>query len=382
MPDVAVVGAGAAGLAAAIFAARRGRSVVALDTAKKLGAKILISGGGRCNVTNREVVPEDFRGGSRNTIRKILRAFSARATVKWFREFGIEFVEEDDGKLFPTTHRARTVLDALLAEAARAGVQLMTGTRVTSIERTGDGFRVGPVEAARVVVATGGLSLPKTGSDGTGYALVKALGHTIVPTAPALVALVLDGELHRPLAGITQPAEIAAGSETIRGSLLWTHYGISGPVALDASRHWHHGAALTLNLLPGVEERAFIEARGPKTVAGFLATRAPARVGEAILREQGVAAATRMDLLTRADRGRLVAALTRRALPVRNSRGYRYAEVTAGGVPLDEIDPRTMESRRCPGLHLVGEILDVDGRLGGFNFQWAWSTGFVAGAGV
>jgi len=403
---IAIVGAGAAGLATAIFAARRGvrGPIVALDGASRLGAKILVSGGGRCNVTNRVVAEADFRGGARPAIRRVLRAFPAEATALFFREIGVALREEEGGKLFPESNRARTVLTALLEEAERRGVDLRPGHRVLAVRREGAGFRVetsrGPLLAEAVVLATGGMSLPKTGSDGAGYAMAEALGHTLSPRTPALVPLVLDGDFHAPLAGVSHLVELTVrGAEgkavRQRGALLWTHFGASGPAALDASRFWHAAREAggdghtSAHLRPGrsfeeMEGELLAEARSSprRALETMLGRWLPAAVARAVLGALGLAGDTPLGRLARADRRRLLRALGDWPLPVRDSRGWNFAEVTAGGVPLGELDLATMASRRTPGLYLVGEILDVDGRLGGFNFQWAWSTAFAAARGL
>ena len=403
---VAVVGAGAAGLATAIFAARRlgpGR-VLLLDGAARPGAKILVSGGSRCNVTNRVVVDRDFNGGPAHLVRRVLRAFTADETVEFFREIGVALHEEEHGKLFPDTGKARTVLDALLVEAARRGVDLRGGRRITGLRRDGTAFVVATENeswrAERVVVATGGLSLPKTGSDGGGYEMVRRLGHTLVTPTPALVPLVLEGGFHQGLSGVAHEVDLklaATGARPVhvRGALLWTHFGASGPAILDMSRHLLRARVLRreprlfANLLPDLRPDAvadlLVEAvrRRPKAGLGsVLEGRLPVSVIQAVCREQGIVVAAPLSQLPRETRQRLVSGLAARELVVPDSRGYDFAEVTAGGVPLEEVDLRTMESRLCPGLHLVGEILDVDGRLGGFNFQWAWSSAQVAARGL
>lgn len=401
-----MIGAGAAGLATAIFAARRLPKcrIVALDGAKKPGAKILVAGGGRCNVTNVRVESSDFWGGSRNTIKRVLAAFSAQAAADFFRELGVGLHVEEHGKLFPDTHSARTVLHALLDEAAKRGIVLLSDHRVTGIQKHGDGFIVstsqGDLHARAVVLATGGKSLPKTGSDGGGYELARCMGHTIVPVTPGLAPLILDGDFHTPLSGVTHEVELKVCLDrqpvlTHRGSMLWTHFGISGPVALDVSRHWHrarlegHSAAIFANFLPGqsgqqIDERILELVRAqPRTILeNALGELIPARLALAILNSLGIEPRTVMAHLGKETRRALVDALSRWPLPVRDSRGYNFAEVTAGGVALPEINPGTMESRVCPGMFLVGEVLDVDGRIGGFNFQWAWSSGFVASLGL
>ncbi len=419
--DVAIVGAGAAGLATAIFAARAKPSlrIALLDGAKRPGTKILVSGGGRCNVTNVRVTPEDFRGGSRNTIRRVLSALPVQRTIDFFREIGVTLHEEEHGKLFPDTNSARTVLEALLAEARRLDIRLCWDHRVTAIEPEArarassddaanhdnaaapGGFTLitnnGPLRAARVVLATGGLSLPKTGSDGAGYTFARQLGHSLVPTVPALAPLVLEGAFHKPLSGVSQEVELSVHitgrrPERLRGSLLWTHFGASGPVVLNASGLWHRArlagrdVRITASLLPDETfesvERRWIEwghSRPRVELHTAAAELVPQRVAEAILAELRIRRDIPLAHLSREDRRRLLNVLLGWPLPVRDSRGYNHAEVTAGGVPLSEIDPATMQSRVCPGLYLVGEILDVDGRIGGFNFQWAWASGFVAG---
>ena len=403
--DLIVVGAGAAGLATAIFStrARPGLRVVCLDGAHTIGAKILVSGGTRCNVTNRTVTERDFWGGSPRAVKAVLHAFPAERTAEFFHDIGVALHEEDDGKLFPDTNRARTVLDALLAECARCDIAICPGQRVREVERTSDGLRVVTAaheyRARAVVLATGGRSLPKSGSDGFGYELARRLGHGHVETTPALVPLLLGDEVHARLSGVSHRATVTVGVEgrstRLEGSLLWTHFGASGPVVLDASRHWHRaaleGRAVTvrLNLLPrdtfaSLEQRLVDAARlRPRaTVASVVGTEMPASVAHAWIATAGLDPSAAIAQVPREGRRALVRLLVEMPLDVRGSRGYTYAEATAGGVPLDEIDPATMASRLCPGLYLVGELLDVDGRLGGFNFQWAWSTGWVAGQAI
>jgi len=411
--DVLVVGAGAAGLATAIFAARAAPSlrVRCVDGARHIGAKILVSGGSRCNVTNRVVSEHDFWGGPSRLVARVLRAFPAERAVAFFEALGVSLHEEEHGKLFPDTNRAQTVLEALLDEARRRGVTIETGARVTGLRGQRGGFEVGrdggaPIAARAVVLATGGRSLPKSGSDGFGYSLAAEVGHSCVPTTPALAPLILRGEAHRALAGVAHPASLALradGRTVIRldGPLLWTHFGASGPVVLNLSRHWlrarleadEAGAVpridVRLSVLPGetfetVEGWLLDEAAArPKAqVATVLGGRLPHAIAAAWLAGADLDREITMSHLTREDRRRLAHALVDRPLDVTDSRGYTFAEVTAGGIPLEEIDTATMESRHQPGLYLVGEILDVDGRLGGFNFQWAWSSGWVAGQAI
>jgi predicted Rossmann fold flavoprotein len=406
--DLVIVGGGAAGLATAIFAAETapaGHRIVILDGARTLGAKILVSGGGRCNVTHHEVLPEDF-SGSRNVVRNILAAFDVAATVRWFESLGVELKREATGKLFPVADSARAVLGALLRRCEALNVSLQTSSRVTQIiPPTGDGgadFTVvhpgGSLRCGRVVVSTGGRSLPRSGSDGGGWEILRQLGHTVTATYAALVPLVLAVEMfHAEIAGVAHDVELSVFVANKRvdrraGSLLWTHFGVSGPVVMDASRHWtiaHESGQqprMQCSLFPGesfeTAEQWLLQAataRPRASVLSHLAGRLPERVAAALIRHVGVDPSTPAGQLPRDARRRLVHGLTALVLPVVQHRGWNYAEVTAGGVPLSEIDYRTMQSRKIPGLYLAGETLDCDGRIGGFNFQWAWATGHLAG---
>jgi predicted Rossmann fold flavoprotein len=405
--DVAIVGAGAAGLATAIFTRRfnPSLSVVVLDGARSPGAKILVSGGSRCNVTNVAVSEHDFWGGPPTIVRRVLRAFPVADTVAFFREIGVALHEETGGKLFPDTNRSRDVLDALLHETRRVGAVVSPAARVLDLvpRSAGDRFHVataaGDLRASRVVLATGGRALPKSGSDGAGYAFALRAGHSLVATTPALAPLLLapDDRVHAEVSGVAHEVELTVrvdGAVAIRltGALLWTHFGISGPVVLNASRHWlraqieGRAAALTANVCAGqpfevvdADWQQLARTTPRASVQTTLAATVPASVAAAFLRHLEIDGSVALAHLSRDDRRRLVGALVEWPLPVVGSRGYTYAEATAGGVTLTEIDARTMASRTCPGLSLVGEILDVDGRIGGFNFQWAWASGRVAG---
>ena len=401
--DVAIVGAGAAGLATAIFARRLNPSltVLLLDSSARPGAKILVSGGSRCNVTNATVSERDFNGGNPAVIRRVLKAFQPSDVIAWFSSLGVALHEEAHGKLFPDSNRSRDVLNALLDECAASGAELRTGTQVTGI-RAGDALTIettlGEIRPRSVVMATGGMSLPKTGSDGGGIEIARRLGHHIVPTTPALVPLILsdDPPMHRALSGVSHEAECAlwidgAISRRVRGSLLWTHFGLSGPVVLDMSRHWlrtqiaGQAARMTVNLC-GAKSFEWLErewtsrtASKPRTsIHGLLAEVVPAAVASMLLERLSVSPTMQIANLSRDERRRFVHALVEWPVTIAESRGYNYAEATAGGVALDEVDAATLASRRCPGLYFVGEILDVDGRIGGFNFQWAWSSARVA----
>ncbi|MEO0515457.1 MAG: aminoacetone oxidase family FAD-binding enzyme [Planctomycetota bacterium] len=412
--DIAIVGAGAAGLFSSIFAGREvsdGQTVIAFDGAKKLGAKILIAGGGRCNVTHDVVRPVDYASGpssSRNAVKKILKSFTVAQTIEFFREHGVELKVEDTGKLFPTTDRARTVFNALLEACYDANAKLLTEHRVTGIKRLDDGrgFRLttsqGDFTAKRVVLSTGGLALPKTGSDGFGYRLAQSLGHTVTPTWPALVPLLLPPKHWlTELKGIAVDVELSLAGPTGKvvhrqdGAMLLTHFGLSGPAAMDISRYFggdfgdqHH--ALTANLLQphtfdSLEADLLNQSQTHprRTVLQVVQPHFPERLAVALVQHGAkLDPALPLAQLPKDARRTLVRTLTALPLPVTADRGYEFAEVTAGGVPLSEVQLSTMESRVCPGLHLAGEILDVDGRIGGYNFQWAWCTGRLAGRGA
>lgn len=417
--DIAIVGAGAAGLMAAIWAGRTAASlstagsvrIIALDGAAKLGAKILVAGGGRCNVTHHAVDESAYAGSSRHAIRKVLRSFDVPQTTAFFRELGVELKREETGKLFPVTDDAHTVLDALLAECARVGVALRHPWRVEHVERDADGFvlhRAGaggvpsepPLFAARrVILATGGMALPRTGSDGGGYALAKSLGHSVTARVfPALVPLIVDpSHFVRSLSGITLLTTLTVRSGSgkhlvsFTNSTLCTHFGISGPSVLDASRYFTAarqedvGATLAINWLPSLTTQQADEqlsALRGAPVGRWLVQppRAlPERLARAICDSAGVDSFATMHHVPRERRRALAEALTAMTLPVTGDRGFTFAEATAGGVPLSELKLDTMESRVCPGLHIIGELCDVDGRVGGFNFQWAWASGALAG---
>jgi predicted Rossmann fold flavoprotein len=407
--DIAVIGAGAAGLAAGIFAGETvrlagSRRIVILDGASTIGAKILVSGGGRCNVTHEAVTPTDFFG-NRRIIKNVLAAFSVEQTIAWFASLGVDLTREETGKLFPVTDKSRTVLNALIERCRRLGVEIRPDHRVRVIERASgeqSGFRVqhthGTLVADRLILATGGRSIPKSGSDGFGYELARRLGHQVTATAPALVPLALaDTMFHKTLSGLSHEVELTTmvkerTADHRTGSLLWTHFGISGPVVMDASRFWRlakeHGesAAVYGNFLPGQTREQvrqwFMEEMKDhprRSLVNTLAQKLPLRFAESLVQYATCEGQTAIAQLSRNDREHLLTLLTTFPFPIVQDRGWNYAEVTAGGVPLDEINFRTMESKIVPGLYLVGEILDCDGRIGGFNFQWAWTTGRLAG---
>lgn len=407
-PTITIVGAGAAGLMAAISAGRAAREagsdarVVLLDGATTVGVKILVAGGGRCNVTHHAVDEKQYAGTSRNTIRKVLKAFGVNDTVAFFEQLGVTLKREDTGKLFPTTDKARTVLDALLGEVERLGVELRHPWRVARIERGGERFVIHrahfdeTLHADRVILCTGGMALPRSGSDGGGYVIARALGHTITERVfPALVPLIVGpgSQWLTGLSGVSCPAAIEVRSGTgkklarFENDLLCTHFGLSGPGPMDASRyltaarHEDRGAALLICWIDEPFEAidAALQGLGQRAALAYVREHLPERLARALCEQAGVDPSTPGSRLTRDSRRALAHLLAATRVDISGDRGFAHAEVTAGGVPLSEINPATMASRACENLWLAGEILDVDGRIGGFNFQWAWASGWLAG---
>jgi hypothetical protein len=403
MRRVAVIGAGAAGSMAAIFAAAAGAQTLLLERTKDGGRKILISGGGRCNILPVRVDESRFvTDSSPHILRKMLRSWPLREQIAFFEgELRIPLVEEkESGKLFPTSHRARDVRDGVLALAGRRGVSLLMNTVVTGFAPCAAGWRIDregapPLEADAVIVATGGLSVPNTGSDGLGLRVVERLGHTVHPTYAALTPLTAEPAPFAQLAGVSLPVTLTARSgertATATGGFLFTHHGYSGPAVLDVSHVAVRSRAemasparilVRWTRLGEQEWESALRPQGSRTVAGALRAELPDRLARALLDRAGVDPARLLSELRREERLRVIETLVRGVLPWTGDEGYKKAEVTGGGVSLSEIDPRTMESRKHPGLFLCGEMLDAFGPIGGYNFQWAWATGRAAGLGA
>lgn len=408
--DVAVLGAGAAGFLAAIRAASRGRRVLLLEKNRKPGVKILISGGTRCNLTNdspAESLAAEF-GPASAFVLPSLRAFDSRATVQFFERAGVATKVEGEGKVFPRSNRATDVVAVLVKALEDGGATLALEQPALSLSRGGGGaFAIetprGAVVARRVVVTTGGASYAKTGATGDGYAFARSFGHRIVTPRPALVALIVDVPWVRALSGLTLPSvrvSVQSGKRRLaerRRGFLFTHFGLSGPAVMDVSRAVTELEArgrlegpgaprLALDFVPDLAEEAVDAAirdaasrDGAQRVGSALPGRLPERLVEALLQASDVPGSRRAAELTRDERRRLVATLKVTELPIAGTRGFDRAEVTAGGVDLREIDPHTLESKFVPGLFFAGEVLDVDGPIGGFNFQAAFATGFAAG---
>jgi hypothetical protein len=402
MPRVVVVGAGAAGTMAAIFAASEGAETRLVERTRDGGRKILISGGGRCNILPARLDESRFvTDSSPHLLRRIVRSWPLHDQIAFFeRELGLPLVEDAaSGKLFPKSQSARHVRDTLLAYARRKGVTIVTDTLVTGIRRGADRWIVerhdgDPLEGDAVVLATGGLSVPSTGSDGRGLQFAEALGHALNPTYAALTPLTVR-PLFAFLSGVSLPVTITARSATreaqATGGFLFTHQGYSGPSVLDVS----HVAVRSLEEegeparirvqwtpLRDSDWEQVLRPRATQTVLAAVSAKLPHRLADALATAARVEPSRPLAQLGRADRLRLIDTLVRGELPWTGDEGYKKAEVTGGGVHLAEIDSRTMESRKHKGLFMCGEMLDAFGPIGGYNFLWAWATGRAAGIGA
>jgi predicted Rossmann fold flavoprotein len=397
---IVVIGAGAAGLMAAIFAARGNTRVVLLEGKEDGGRKILISGGGRCNILPSELVPSRFQSeAAPHLVRRLLRAWPLAEQRRFFEtELGIPLaLEPETGKLFPVSNRAREVRDRLVDAARERGVEFRFQQKVRDLAPEDGVWQVltegQPVAARAVILATGGLSVPATGSDGAGLAIARRLGHVIRDTYPALTPLTADPPVHADLAGVSLPvtifAKVSGRKLSTRGGLLFTHRGYSGPAVLDIShvavRSRMAGTRVELQVswTDSTAEQwgQRLQERSARTVANLVREVLPVRLADRLLDESGIAHAVQLAQLPREQRRSLVQRLVAYPLPWTGDEGYKKAEVTGGGVALEEIHPETMESRRHPGLFLCGEILDAFGPIGGYNFAWAWATGRSAGLG-
>ena len=387
--DVVILGAGAAGMMCAIEAGRRGRRVVLLDHAERVGKKILISGGGRCNFTNIHCRAENFLSENPHFAKSALARFTPTDIITMVEKHGIRYHEKTLGQLF-CDHSSRDVITMLERECAEVGVRIITGARVTSVVRN-ERFRVETTETVFesevVVVATGGLSIPKMGATDFGYRLANQFGLRIIECRPGLVPLIFseeDREQWCDLAGVSAEVIANAGTQKRRGSfmekMLVTHRGLSGPAILQASSYWQSGEFIAVDLAPGVQALAPLFARNARrdvtTAALALRTVLPARMAERWVALHHPPDWTNSSLTAMEQK------LHAWHLTPAGTEGYAKAEVTAGGVDTAELDARTMQSRKVPGLYFIGEVVDVTGWLGGYNFQWAWASGFSAGQAV
>ena len=383
--DVIVLGGGAAGLMCAIEAGKRGRRVAVLEHAERIGKKILISGGGRCNFTNLHCGPENFISANPHFCKSALARYTPAGFHRVGRKHGIAYHEKKLGQLF-CDGSAREIVSMLEQECASAGVQIFTSTKIAEVRRI-DGFEVatdtGSLFARALVVATGGLSIPKIGATAFGYNLARQFGLKIQPCRPALVPLLFGGDdrqRYSGLAGVSADVVASMDGQHFREKMLFTHRGVSGPAILQISSYWQMGKAIMLDLAPESEPIAAIRSssthRDVAMLRSALRSALPIRFADRWLEEHAP------DGFTNAALGELSKTLHAWSITPAGDEGYEKAEVTAGGIDTVELSAKTMESRTVPGLYFIGEVVDVTGQLGGFNFQWAWASGFVAGNAV
>lgn len=390
--DVVVIGAGAAGLMCAAEAAKRGRSVLVVDHAKKPGRKILISGGGRCNFTNYDVTATNYVCQNPHFVKSALSQYTNWDFISLISKYGIEFEERDHGQLF-CVDSAKEIVDMLLKECELVGVNYRYRCDISDIEKTDTGFTLmldsDELACESLVVATGGLSMPKLGATPFGYQIAEQFGLSMVPTTAGLVPFTLhkeDKEAFSELSGIAIPVVVESeNGSSFKENLLFTHRGLSGPSILQISSYWKAGQKVTIDLLPNddlSEELDKMRESNPnQSIKNSLAKLLPKRVVETLLNKT-IFNERSLKQVNSKEQQELCSLLHKWQVLPNGTEGYRTAEVTLGGVNTDELSSKTMESKKVPGLYFVGEVMDVSGWLGGYNFQWAWSSGYVAGINV
>jgi predicted Rossmann fold flavoprotein len=388
--DVLVIGGGAAGLFCALTAGQRGRRVQVIEHANRCGKKILMSGGGRCNFTNTGTRPENFLSTNPHFCKSALARYRPEHFIALVERHGIAYHEKELGQLF-CDDSSKQIVRMLLDECAAVGVEILTSCSIETIEKTDSGFRLrssqGVFDAPALVVASGGLSIPSMGATGFGYALARQFGHSLLPTRAGLVPLTLSGshaERMQDLAGVALPVTANAGRQSFSNSMLITHRGISGPAILQISSYWQAGEPLSLDLLPGEDAGARLQAlrleRPDAELRTLLSELLPKRFAQRLC--EYAFQSRPMRQFNSKELQQIGTALNNWPLIASGTEGYRTAEVTLGGVDTRELSSSTMESKLCPGLYFVGEVMDVTGWLGGYNFQWAWASGFAAGQAV
>ncbi len=396
--DCIIIGAGASGLMCAATAGKRSRKVLVLDKGNRAGRKIIVSGGGRCNFTNLYMDSGRYVSANPHFCKSALKRYTQHDFIALVNKYKIPFEEREDGQLF-CLNSSWDILKMLITECEAAGVQIVKGCEVKSIVTEGSeespimyllSTDKGDFKAASLVVATGGVSMPKLGATGFGYEIARQFGLSVLPVRAGLVPFRFTGryiEVFERLSGITIDATLSTDKKSFRGNLLFTHRGISGPVALQLSNYWHTGEIITLNLLPDIDVEAWLREQKllrPRALLHNLVSRLlPKNLVHELkelswphLSNKPVADITGRELKRVAD------ALTRWELKPSGTEGFRTAEVTLGGVDTAELSSKSMESKRQPGLYFIGEVVDVTGHLGGFNLQWAWSSGHAAGEAV
>jgi predicted Rossmann fold flavoprotein len=401
--DVAVIGAGAAGMMCAATAAQRGKRVVLVDHAAKLAEKIRISGGGRCNFTNINAGPQNFLSENPHFCRSALSRYTPQDFLALVKKHRIAYHEKHRGQLF-CDDSSEQIIRMLEAECEAGGVSWRMPCKVSGVEKSGELFRIAtdgePILASNVVVATGGLSIPKIGATDLGYRIARQFGLNTIETRPGLVPLTFDGPSWQPfvpLAGIALEVDVETGSKKGKGAkgnskfgyfredLLFTHRGLSGPAILQISSYWQPGTPIVLNLLPEMdvaEELISSKTTLKKQLGNILSQWLPARLAEGLLVANGFSPDARLPDMADAKLRKLGDAINRWAIVPNGSEGYRKAEVTLGGVDTRELSQQSMMANKVPGLYFVGETVDVTGWLGGYNFQWAWASGVAAGLSI
>ena len=385
--DVIILGAGAAGLMCARVAGQRGRSVLLLEQSRHPAEKIRISGGGRCNFTNLHTSPANFLSNNPRFCTSALSSFTQRDFIALVEQYGIAWHEKTRGQLF-CDGSSRQIVDMLVEECRKAGAELRPGVRVSTVAKGEDSFVVGSDQGEfrcrSLVVATGGPSIPKMGSSGFGYKIAEQFGLKIVPPRPALVPLTFDAALLKQfgdLAGVSVEAVVSCGKTSFDEALLFTHRGLSGPAILQISSYWREGRDIVVDMAPGIdllaELRKLRSAHPKQEMATALAGFVPKRLARAIA--DTVGGPERIAEFSDTWLAKVTAAVKQWRVRPNGTEGYRTAEVTLGGVDTSELSSKTLEARSVPGLYFIGEVVDVTGWLGGFNFQWAWSSGYAAG---
>ena len=389
--DVVIIGAGAAGMMCAIEAGRRGRSVCVIEHGKAPGEKIRISGGGRCNFTNLHAGPDNFLSANPHFAKSALKRYTQWDFIDWVDRHGIAWHEKTLGQLF-CDQSARQIIDGLTGDMREAGAQLRLGISVTEHRREGDGFALtlsdgGRLDCGALVIASGGKSIPKMGATGFGYDAARQYGLAVTETRPALVPLTFDPDTmarFKPLSGVSADVTASCGRTAFEEAMLFTHRGLSGPAILQISSFWREGDDIAIRFAPGTDWfdtlRRARSGQGRQALQSVLGEHLPKRLAQLLAEEAGLAG----NMADQSDKKLQHAAAMLENWTVRptGSEGYRTAEVTLGGVDTDELDSRTMQARNVPGLFFIGEVVDVTGWLGGYNFQWAWSSGWCAGQAV
>ena len=382
--DVVVIGGGAAGLFCAIEAGRRGRKVLVIEHNAEVGRKIIISGGGRCNFTNVHTAPENFISKNPHFCKSALAQYTPEDFLGLVRKYKITHYEKKLGQLF-CRESSRQIVDMLLRECARSKVEIHMNCSVASIQRD-KRYRLdtsrGTVECESLVIATGGLSFSKTGATDFGHRTARQFGLRTEPTRPALVPLIFETDLGtKRLSGIAVDSIVSTLGTQFQENILFTHRGLSGPAILQISNYWSRGKPVSIDLLPGTDgAEIFQEEQSRQSLVNFLSGFMPARLAEFFAPPE--LAGKPVNQINRKDIAKIAMKLNAWEVKFRDTEGYDKAEVTVGGVSTDELSSQTMEAKKIPGLYFIGEVVDVTGWLGGYNFQWAWSSGYVAGQAV